>query len=142
MGNSTAPVFAAAVKLARKPQIISLYWAYSATPLALGVRVYVKSSTRDFWESRNTRLQRRLNCRQTQTMQYVQYAAEARIIAAQQQQQQPECVARDTANVRCIHRDSKKQDIKLLPVYSPNVKRIFKILSLLHSPVNLQQTRI
>jgi len=75
-------------------------------------------------------------------MQYVQYAAEARIIAAQQQQQQPECVARDTANVRCIHRDSKKQDIKLLPVYSPNVKRIFKILSLLHSPVNLQQTRI
>jgi len=77
-------------------------------------------------------------------MQYVQYAAEARIIAAQQQQQQPECVARDTANVRCIglHRDSKKQDIKLLPVYSPNVNRIFKILSLLHSPVNLQQTRI
>jgi len=93
MGDSTAPVSAAAVKLARKPQIISLYWAYSATPLALGVRVCVKSSTRDFWESRNTRLQRRLNCRQTQTMQYVQYAAEARIIAAQQQQW--ECVARD-----------------------------------------------
>jgi len=45
MGDSTAPVFAAAVKLARKPQIISLYWAYSATPLALGVRVCVKSST-------------------------------------------------------------------------------------------------
>jgi len=38
MGNSKAPVFAAAVKLARKPQIISLYWSYSATPLALGVR--------------------------------------------------------------------------------------------------------
>jgi len=45
MGDSKAPVFAAAVKLARKPQIISLYWAYSATPLALGVRVRVKSST-------------------------------------------------------------------------------------------------
>jgi len=76
-------------------------------------------------------------------MQYVQYAAEARIIAAQQQQQQQrECIARDSANVRCIHPDSKKQDIKLMPVYSPNVNRIFKILSLLHSPVNLQQTRI
>ena len=128
MGNSKAPVFAAAVKLARKPQIISLYWAYSATPLALGVRVCVKSSTRDFWESRNTRLQRRLNCRQTQTMQYVQYAAEARIIAAQQQQQQQrECIARDSANVRCIHRDSKKQDTKLLPVYSQNVNRFLKL---------------
>jgi len=125
MGNSKAPVFAAAVKLARKPQIISLYWAYSATPLALGVRVCVKSSTRDFWESRNTRLQRRLNCRQTQTMQYVQYTAEARIIAAQQQQQQRECVARDSANVRCIHRDSKNKTLNSCP-YIPQMLTDFQ----------------
>ena len=41
-----------------------------------------------------------------------------------------------------LHRESKKQDTKLLPITSPNVNRFFKILSLADLLVNLQQTRI